>query len=359
MALLTRAQYLPLREIDVVNNAVNFSTADLHVIGSCEVYTTKAAGTDKKLYRYIENTLESRYESLVRLSASLSPPTLAMDKNDTKRRTRSQTVEVPEINLSRDSPFGSLSNMSARRTFAYLIATLNAAHPDYDFSHVLRPKDFKKERSLRALMNNVDSTLYNLRPKQNVSATYAALQNSHSSLVTANNDIWSPRMWNLIDQEMGLQDCDKFSYAPDDDPFDGEEGAIWSMHYFFFNKERKRVCYFHLRALSVISHSPVYSQTTKRKSSKVAISEGASKRASYWLGEQAYGTGDEQNDDDEEMVEAYAESSDDEEVDREHADMDRIRDKLSQGYWGYDGTDDWETRGPNSITEEIGDAMEI
>ena len=52
-------QYLPLRDFDTVTNALNFSTPDCHVIGGCDVYTTKAAGGDKKLYKDIENSLES------------------------------------------------------------------------------------------------------------------------------------------------------------------------------------------------------------------------------------------------------------------------------------------------------------
>ncbi|PSS20365.1 hypothetical protein M430DRAFT_27418 [Amorphotheca resinae ATCC 22711] len=130
-------KFLPLRDFDDVTSALNFHTPDCKVIGGCDLYTTKAAGSDKKLYRNIENSLESQYESLLRLSASVSPP---------------QGSSGPSpLNLSRSSPFGPLSQISSRRTFAYLIATLNASHPDYDFSHILRPADFRRERSLKAI----------------------------------------------------------------------------------------------------------------------------------------------------------------------------------------------------------------
>ena len=58
---------------------------------------------------------------------------------------------------------------------------------------------------------------------------------------------WGPQMWSMVDKEMTLKDCTIFSYQPADDPFDEEEGAIWALHYFFFNKTLKRVCYLYVR----------------------------------------------------------------------------------------------------------------
>ena len=179
-----------------MTNALNFNTSDCHVVGGCDLYITKAAGSDKKLYKSIENSLESQHESLVRLSASLSPP----------------NAELFHLNLSRSSPFGSLSQVSSRRTFAYLIATLNASHPDYDFSHILRPSDFRKERSLRSVMGAVDDALYNLRPRP--AGVLLAVPSGWSSNAAASGpqtpgggQTWGPRMWRLIDKEMSLREC--------------------------------------------------------------------------------------------------------------------------------------------------------
>lgn len=249
------------------------------MIGGCDLYTTKAAGTDKKLYRTIETSLETQHETLLRLSASLSPP--------------QADALAPSLNLSRSSPFGPLSQISSRRTFAYLIATLNASHPDYDFSHILRPSEFRRERSLRSAMQTLDTTLYNLRPRPSahllahsmpsynylISASgggngHSGAHTSHAhtplssftSLIPAGlrtpggSLAWGPRMWRLIDAQMALRECAIYAYQPEDDPFaeDDDEGggALWSTHYFFFNKERKRVCYLHLRAVSLLSRSP-------------------------------------------------------------------------------------------------------
>lgn len=99
-------------------------------------------------------------------------------------------------------------------------------------------------------------------------------------------------MWRLIDKEMSLKDCNIYCYAPEEDPYDGEEGAIWSFNYFFFNKARKRVCYFYLRGQSLIS---TLSPTPK---TPIILKRGAdlewdqdeptsAKRARYWLGDRA------------------------------------------------------------------------
>ncbi|KAF2774200.1 repressor of RNA polymerase III transcription MAF1 [Teratosphaeria nubilosa] len=394
-------KYLPLRDFDIVTNALNFSTPDCHILGSCDLYTTKAAGGDKKLYKNIEHTLETQYESLVRLSASLSPPCTGAgsdDGNNGRRGKRSRTVEPSEIDLSRASPFGPLSQIGARRTFAYLIATLNASHPDYDFSHLLRPSDFKKERSLRTIMYNIDSTLQHLRPKPFSSSAYLSPpllpeKNAPALSNSLGSEIWGPRMWSLIDKEMGLRQCEKYSYVPDEDPFDegngGEGPSLWCMHYFFFNKEKKRVCYLYLRALSVISHSPVHAPLAMgsrsklgRKRSKLSVGDGAGKRASYWLGTSSddIDTSSYGDDDDDEVVQ----DPQDDEIEVPHMDLDDIRSDLADGCFSYaadyeDGyyNDDfigteWEPVSPVSQTakagashhvrgpsEEIADVMEI
>ncbi|KAI9819675.1 MAG: RNA polymerase III-inhibiting protein maf1 [Thelocarpon impressellum] len=299
-------KFLPLRDFDDVTSALNFDTADCHVIGGCDLYTTKAAGSDKKLYRSIEHSLESQYESLLRLSASLSPP--------------QASSAASSLNLSRSSPFGPLSQISSRRTFAYLIATLNASHPDYDFSHLLRPTDFRRERNLKTVMNTLDTTLYNLRPRP--FGSFLTMPSSGCAApppLPGGSQSWGPRMWALIDKEMSLRECSIYCYAPEEDPYDGEEGAIWSLNYFFFNKARKRVCYIYLRGLSIMSHSPVQriDQAKKTGASYARAggrSSGASKRATYWLGERPDGTeiqGGQTEDDDDVLITGW----DDDEVD--------------------------------------------
>lgn len=273
---------MPNRDLDIVTSALNFTTPDLHVVGGCDLYTTKAAGGDKKLYKSIENGLEAQYKSNLNFSNSLSPPQAHM--------------LASSLNLSRSSPFGNLGMISSRRTYAYLIATLNASHPDYDFSHMLRPTDFKREKSLRQVMNTMDTALFNLRPRPLNSFLNVPGLAPESACPPSSQTHWGPGMWRLIDQQMSLRDCSIYRYAPEDfDPFeDDDEGAIWSMNYFFFNKQRKRVCYLYLRGISVLAMSTNDGFRTPVKAKRFADEEsdgwvtpdlGAHKRARYWLGD--------------------------------------------------------------------------
>lgn len=249
-------------------------------MGGCDLYTTKAVRSDRKLYNHIEKSLEAQYESVLRLSASLSPP---------------NALEAAEsLNLSRSSPFGPLSEHSSRRTFAYLIATLNASHPDYDFSNVLRPTDFRRERNTKRVMETVNSTLYNLRPRESIDLSPSS-PTTLPGLDSSGTPAWGPRMWRIIDEQMTLKECAVYSYSPEEDPSDADDGAIWSLHYFWFNPLRKRVCYLYLRAIPILSHTPPEdSEIALTPTGKRALDDGyltpdlsSSKRARYWLGGRA------------------------------------------------------------------------
>ena len=93
-------------------------------------------------------------------------------------------------------------------------------------------------------------------------------------------------MWSLIDKEMTLADCTIYCWAPPDEPFDGEEGSIWSLNYFFFNKERKRVAYIYVRGVPVITHSQRQRIGIAKRGAS-GYESSANKRARYWLGDQA------------------------------------------------------------------------
>lgn len=265
-------KYLPVHDFEAVTSALNFNTPDCNVTGGCDLYTTKSTGSDKKLYKNIDKDLSSQHDALLKLGASLSPP----DREH-------MLATSPNMQMfSTSSPFGPLSELSSRRTFAYLIATLNASHPHYDFSHVLRPGDFKRERNLRRVMINLDSILQNVRPGFEAGSSY------DSSLGSDLTSVWGPQCWSLIDKEMRLNECTIFSYHPDPDPFEEDESAIWAVHYFFFNRALKRVAYLYVRVVPVISSTsptlrPMKLGHHKRRAD--IDSDGATKRAGYWLGD--------------------------------------------------------------------------
>ncbi len=89
---------------------------------------------------------------------------------------------------------------------------------------------------------------------------------------------------------MDMGACEYYAWEPSDDPF-ADDGAIWSHHFFLYNKDRKRVAYFYLRGVSALSTSPsvAMSLMSKFKASKFESSAnaGSRKRAEYWLGDRA------------------------------------------------------------------------
>ena len=251
-----------------MTSALNFNTPDCNVTGGCDLYTTKSTGSDKKLYKNIDKDLNSQHAALLKLGASLSPP----DREH-------MLATSPSMQLfSHSSAFGPLSELSSRRTFAYLIATLNASHPHYDFSHVLRPGDFKRERNLRRVMVNLDSILQNVRPGFEA-------RSYNSSFGSGPNSAWGPECWALVDKEMRLNECTIFSYQPEVDPFEEDESAIWASHYFFFNRALKRVAYLYVRVVPVISsNSPSLRPMKLNNLNTAAQNSDGAKRADYWLG---------------------------------------------------------------------------
>lgn len=80
------------------------------------------------------------------------------------------------------------------------------------------------------------------------------------------------------------------------------------MNYLFFNRIKKRVCYFYLRGLSISSHSPGTPASIGGKRARAISgalnpdfgSLGSGKRAKYWLGDGSdnpmIGSWDEDND---------------------------------------------------------------
>ncbi|KAI9022727.1 Maf1 regulator-domain-containing protein [Phycomyces nitens] len=164
-------KFLEVDSLDVLNTVFRWETVEAILTGRIEAYSCKSAGSDKKLFKQIE----SKYN--VDLSGgSISPDDYL------------HTIV---------SPFGRLDESTPRKTFFYLLATLNAAFPEHDFGDV-RPDQFSKQPSPDMVINSVNTTLYN-------------------------PDI-------------------------EDDPMNDEEGYLWSINYFFFNRKLKRMVFFSIKS---------------------------------------------------------------------------------------------------------------
>ncbi|KAF9204080.1 RNA polymerase III-inhibiting protein maf1 [Haplosporangium sp. Z 27] len=175
-------KFLEYAGIDAINSALVFETPECRVYGRVEPYSCKAAGADKKLYKQIE----------IKYDPSNSPP----DEDGTGSSFRNII-----------SPFGPLDQPASRRTLFYLIGTLNASFPDYDFSDA-KPEQFRKEPSVSMVVNSVNATLLNHGNERAVKEL---------------------RIWDSIDNLIDFEDSDVYSYNPesDSDPNDEEGGGTF------------------------------------------------------------------------------------------------------------------------------------
>ncbi|KAF2426304.1 Maf1-domain-containing protein [Tothia fuscella] len=293
-------KYIPLRSFEDVSAALNLEKHGFLMEGSCDLYSVKCVGDEKKLYKKIHEDLNAQHQRNIKEAAGM-PKEFSSSFRES-------------ANLSRASPFGSLTNSGNRRKYAHLIAVLNATHSDHDFSNVLRPDDFVRIRSLDDAVTDIDHKIYDANSSKIPSG----------SQTPGGSALWNPKMWNTIDDEMDLRDCEIYQYKPLDDPFaeDGDS-AFWDMHYFFLNVNRKslqrrsdgkgkvvlryvnnsRCCYLYLRA----TRQPVYygwnnaaadeeyeeevgkagvHNVKRRHSVRESADFSASKRARYWFGDQ-------------------------------------------------------------------------
>jgi hypothetical protein len=101
-------------------------TLGARIRGRVEVYNRKRSGAERRASRQLEDALAGTY-----LASS------------------------PEASAS---PFGPLCDAAARKVLADLIALLNAAFPDYDFSRA-KAEDFARERGIAMVRNSIDAKL--------------------------------------------------------------------------------------------------------------------------------------------------------------------------------------------------------
>ncbi|CAA6654535.1 unnamed protein product [Spirodela intermedia] len=124
---------------------------------------------------------------------------------------------------------------SPRKTLIYLVLTLSHMYPDHHFSAV-QAHLFFNEEVWDTFRHIFETYLFE-------AAKEWALDNSGDSLFDS--------MSKAIDEVVRLDECEIYSYSPgfDGDPF-LEKGAIWSFHFFFYNRKLKRVISFRCCCLS-------------------------------------------------------------------------------------------------------------
>lgn len=224
-------KYLDIASFNGINSFMdNIDMGESIVSGSIEAYSCKTVGSDRKLYKEIEH----------QISMSKSP------------KVESELLSV--------SPFGPLNESASKKTFMYLIATLNASYFDYDFSQAT-PEQFRKEPNRHMITNSINTSLAGIVPNYN-------------------SDL-KDKLWSAVDMEVEIQKADIYSYIPDlsSDPFT-EDGVIWSFNYFFYNRALKRIIFFKCRSFS--KSSLASSGTIPPKRSRVEAIEESDDEPTIW-----------------------------------------------------------------------------
>ncbi|KAI0346260.1 Maf1-domain-containing protein [Trametopsis cervina] len=205
-------KFLEIPELARLAQALTHEGPECSVHTRIEAYSLKSVNKDKKLFRSLETTYKSE--------ASNSPPLPSFISTDREEIT----------------PFGPMSDKGARKTFHLLIATLNAAFPDYEFSEA-KYKDFNKEASGASVLNALSTTLvspnrgnlaaprtYSAYPPTSSGFFPSSVPTSSSPLDFAKPSPYAPTktvagthpsLYRVLNDAIGLDDCEVYSYEPD------------------------------------------------------------------------------------------------------------------------------------------------
>jgi hypothetical protein len=219
-----------------------------------ESYSCKMAGDFKKLYKQM-NGEEKKYDfdllgPPITINSSL--PTTISNNNHNKHNSnsinpiiRQQLSISPSSNhtsgfqhymqsrsLSDEheysSSYGNI-DIIPKKTLFYLRSTLNASfQPGYDFTSALS-SEFSKEPSFDYVVKAIENYL-------------TTVENYNRNKI---------ELWNALDKEINLAECEFYSYNPDltSDPL-AEDGCLWFFNFFFYNKKLKRIMFFSCRCSS-------------------------------------------------------------------------------------------------------------
>lgn len=212
-------KYIEYSELSRLARALTVDGPDCSVHTKLEAYSCKNIKRDKKLFK----SLESAYNDDLSAMHSHSPPSF------------------PDGSSILDgggemTPFGPIDKHASRKTLYLLIATLNIAFPDYEFSDV-RPHHFNKEQSGASVLNALSTTLISPhRAGARAPRTYSSYPTSTNEFFpaawpTSSSPLHSilaspyapppivagthPTLYRLIDEVIGLSESEVFSYVPD------------------------------------------------------------------------------------------------------------------------------------------------
>ncbi|KAH9813666.1 Maf1 regulator-domain-containing protein [Melampsora americana] len=196
-------KFLEIPQLELLASSLTHASQSVRVTTRIEAYSCKSVASERKMFK----SLDQEFTSDLEVSASISPP--------------------EHSHHLLESAFGRLDNKDCRKTFWLLIATLNAAYPDHNFSNV-KAEDFHRDESAHPILMKMSEAL-NINSSSSVFASsLGALSISpdspaHESTMAPQvgaNDIWAgvhPSIKEFLDPAIDLSQCEVYSYYPDPD----------------------------------------------------------------------------------------------------------------------------------------------
>jgi len=290
------------------------------IIGHIEAYSCKKTSSDRKLYKSLQmsgsfNTSGEVAVATTSSSGLLIPTPVSVpiavpaasvggaSPQNSSPQGLSAPVPIQKAGEGSGSGSGSGSPLSPvfssgslvggsvasdeNNTFVHLIATLNAAMPDYDFT-CAKSEHFTRV-TVYELMNHVKTALEGAE---------------HLDRPVPLADLWS-----ALEQEVQLQQCEAFTYQPppDSDPF-LEDDVIWAMNYFMYNRNIKRIVFLTLSCQRPGSMAPISPSTTPSLPASIASRPGLPDSPTPAMDDQPFGfrginiDNDDDDDDDDDMM---------------------------------------------------------
>uniref|UniRef100_A0A3Q7GAU2 Repressor of RNA polymerase III transcription n=1 Tax=Solanum lycopersicum TaxID=4081 RepID=A0A3Q7GAU2_SOLLC len=224
-------KYLEYTPLDRINDFLSHVNLGERTIKGClEAYSCKHTGTDKKLSLSLENEI---FDYLGKSSDADS----------------SSPVEYL------------MCRSRCRKTLIYLLLSLYHMYPDYDFSAV-NAHQFFTEESWDSFKQIFDVYMFEASKEWlDANEGSALLETLYKALDEVRYffiNIKRRQRGNMVKllnllavQVVKVAECELYTYNPeaDADPF-LEKGAIWSYHFFFYNRRLKRVVSFRFSCVS-------------------------------------------------------------------------------------------------------------
>lgn len=213
-------KYIEFPQLSRLAQALTHEGPECSVHTRIEAYSCKNIKRDKKLFKSLEHAYTDE--------AASSPPLPSWLEREPEDPT----------------PFGPMDKPASRKTLYLLIATLNIAFPDHEFSDV-KPSHFSKEKSGADVLNALSTTLRSPHahsrtgsiPAPRTYSSYPPISPNAfpSSVPTASSTSphsqiarspfappaivsgTHPTLYRTLDDVIGLGDCQVFSYTPDPD----------------------------------------------------------------------------------------------------------------------------------------------